>query len=206
MRDRLHIRRHFSLPPRVRTRTARAGTLAGLALVAGAALVTPSCSPAGPSPKSLQIQEGPYTLAIVPDPLCTLAEIGSVRTQVLLTHEAGTWVARSAAPSDGTLDFKFHEVGNRLVAGVALSGTMTGVAYDSIQSAPPLSVLMSAGGGSGAASVSAQTTPSFPDFIAGRIEGELTIGNGEVSRTCRTGDFGLWLPVPCDTDPAAPCQ
>jgi hypothetical protein len=168
------------------------------------AFVAASCALFSPSMKKLDMATGEYLLISTPT-ACTAGDFRpGVGTLVSLSHEGRDWVARSQSDSGGTVEFRFREVGNSRVAGVAVSGTLVGSGEDHRPFAPPGAGVAFSGG---PVSVSAQTTPNVLNWIGGSATGQVVFRDGtRGSLTCARAEIALRFPDPCELDANVPCQ
>jgi hypothetical protein len=166
-----------------------------------------SCGPMNPTVKKLDLPLGQYILVVNPGGGCTLFWPG-VGTLMTLSHEGGDWVARSQSAADGSVEFRFHEVADSSVAGVAVAGSLVGTGNESRSgfTSTPGVVSFAASAAGGSASVSAETVPLVLNGIAGRVTGHIVFSdNVRGTLDCAAADIGLHPPVPCELDRTVTC-
>jgi hypothetical protein len=204
-------------------------TLGQMSLILGISLLIGSCGSAGdpmqptrtvpllPLPSRLNLQLGPQWLTVIGVNLSNDPEVPpcvpfasprsgtSVNTAVLVTHEAGDWVARSMTSAAGTIEMRFHE-SQAKVSGIEVSGSIRGSGSDmwsnAYVAATESRVVFAGSQGTGAATVAGDGDPYF-SYVGGKILGTVTYRD-------RSDQFGtcsvvLWslLPGPADSFPAA---
>jgi hypothetical protein len=176
-------------------------------LVVGALMSMAGCGLFSPSTKPLELAGGEYILTTIPWACGGGQNWPSVGAFVTLSHEGPDWVARSRSAADGSVEFRFHEVANSLVAGAAASGTLAGSGNEGralLTTAMSVSFARSTAGGS--ATVAAQSTPGVGNSIAGSVTGQVVFADGAGAvLACPRAEIGLRLPAPCELDAAAPC-
>jgi hypothetical protein len=176
-------------------------------LIACGVAASMSCGPMNPTVKTLDLQIGRYILIVMPWGDCTASWPG-VGTLVTLSHEGRDWVARSQSAEAGSVEFRFHEVANSLVAGVAVAGSLVGSGHEGrdgfASTAAAVSFGASAAGGS--ASVSAETIPMLSNWVSGRVTGTIMFSDRvKGTLSCAAAEMGLRLPAPCELDAHAAC-
>ena len=178
--------------------------IACCSLLALLALLATSCGLLSPSVKKLDMAIGEYLLIANPV-ACTAGTFRpGVGTLVMLSHEGRDWVARSTSAADGTVEFRFHEVGNSRVAGVAVTGTLVGSGEDH---RPFASRGVGVAFPGSAATVSAQTTPNVLNWIGGSATGQVVFSDAARGPlTCSRADIALRLPAPCEVDATVACE
>jgi hypothetical protein len=147
-------------------------------------------------------------LIVAPSGSCTSARfIAGVGASVTLAHEGKDWVGRSPSAAEGSVEFRFREVFDSHVAGVAVDGTLAGVGRDHRPFAADGNGIAVAGETSGGAVVSAESTPNLANWILGRVSGRLTFndGSGVGPVTCQEGSLTLRPPVGCELDANLAC-
>lgn len=176
--------------------------------IAFCSLLTASCGLFNPSVKTLDMALGDYLLIATPV-ACGGGDVRpGIGTMVTLSHEDRDWVARSRSSAAGNVLFRFHEVADSRVAGVAVAGTLTGSGQDQRPFAAA-GARVSFGGGefSTAPVVSAQTTPNALNTIAGNVTGPIEFrDDGRGPSTCTRAEMALRIPEPCELDPTVPCR
>jgi hypothetical protein len=106
------------------------------------------------------------------------------------------------------VEFRFHEVADSKVAGVAVAGTLTGSGEDRRPFAAPGVGVSYGGAGSGSvASVSAQTSPTVLNSIGGSATGPVVFRDDvRGPLTCGRVEIALRQPEPCELDASVPCR
>ncbi len=197
-------------------------------LMLGISLLISGCgsagNPAQPTPtvplllpSRLNLQLGPQWLTVIgpnlsndPDvppcvPFATPHSGTSVKTAVLVTHEAGDWVARSMTSAAGAIEMRFHE-SQAKVSGVEVSGSIRGSGSDmwsnTYVTATESRVFFADSRGTGEATVVGSGDPYF-SYVGGRILGTVTYRDrSDQFGTCSVVVWSL-LPGPPDSFRAA---
>ena len=198
-------------------------------LMLGISLLIGSCGSAGdpmqptrtvpllPPPSRLNLQLGPQWLTVIGVNLSSDPEVPpcvpfasprsgtSVKTAVLVTREAGDWLARSMTSAAGTIEMRFHE-SRANVSGIEVSGSIRGSGSDmwsnSYVAATESRAFFADSHGTGEATVVGSGDPYF-SYVGGRILGTVTYRDrSDQSGTCSVVLWSL-LPAPPDSFPAA---
>lgn len=165
-----------------------------------------ACGPTNPT-AMLNLQVGQYILIVSPSGDCTGFWPG-VGTLLTLSRQGRDWVALSSSAADGNVELRFHEVANSLVAGVAVSGSLVGKANERRAgfTAASGTVSFSGPGGSGSASVAAETAPMVSTWITGRVIGQIVFTDtARGTLSCQSAEMALRPPSPCDLDATLSC-
>jgi hypothetical protein len=167
-----------------------------------------ACGLFRPSTKPLDLTAGEYILTTIPWACAGGQNWPSIGTFVTLSRDGRDWVARSRSTVDGSVEFRFHEVANSLVAGVAASGTLVGRGQEGRAGfTTSISVSFAGSTGGGSATVAAQSTLGVPNSIAGSVTGRVAFADGAGGvLACPKAEIGLRLPEPCELDSAISCQ
>ncbi len=198
-------------------------------LMLGVSLLIGSCGSAGdpmqptptvprlPLPSRLNLQLGPQWLTVIgvnlsgdPEvppcvPFASPRSGTSVNTPVVVTREAGDWVARSMTSTAGTIEMRFHE-NQAKVSGIEVSGSIRGSGADmwsnSYVVATESRAFFADSQGTGEAVVVGSGDPYF-SYVGGRILGTVTYRDrSDRFATCSVVVWSL-LPGPPDSFPAA---